>query len=503
MSQLFNIQDDKVVINKLALRYLEGSVIHAGSLDIIGNTSIQSNLTVKGSIDVNGTINVETLNVKNLITDTGDSNDIGHWIVSRESDLVGKGLSWAWGDGRVQLAYREGNRLWSNGDFDLSAGKSFKIDNVEVISYDELGPQVVKSRLKEVGTLKSLDVLGNTLLSEFAFFNSGLARLGLNTDQPNGTLSVVENDVEFIIGSPNYGTANIGTYTNHNVSIITDNTPRVTFKNSGEVVFGSELTKSADVTIYGTLKVENLVTDTRVSRYSPLEFVATREKSVYGQGLIWSGTDSQKQFVMRSGPDRLWSTESIDLAINSAFFINGQQVLSESSLGPYVTNSVLTSVGTLTSLTVDGFAEVLGTLSTKNLTVETLFVSDNISITDSSVNATSSLSFKVADDETYYADSDEISIGNKLNTRRPVKVYGPLTVGVTNPDPTVKFSVNGNVSFNNKKFVTGIFQPAEGEFNKGDICWNENPTPSSYIGWVCINSGSPGTWAPFGAINSQ
>ena len=79
-------------------------------------------------------------------------------------------------------------------------------------------------------------------------------------------------------------------------------------------------------------------------------------------------------------------------------------------------------------------------------------------------------------------------------------MFGQLTVGVNNPDPTVSLAVNGNISFANKKFITGIRPPIEGNFLKGDICWNQQPQEDGYVGWVCVTEGSPGMWAPFGAI---
>lgn len=496
--QLFTIQDDKIVINKLALRYLEGSVIHAGSFDIIGNASIQSDLSVKG------TIVADTINVKNIITENGESNDVGRWTSAAEEDLEGKGLSWTWGQGQVQLFYRNGNRLWSSGDIDIPATKSYKIDNVEVLSLNGLGPQVLKSRLKEIGVLNSLTVSGNTTLGEFAFFNSNNSRLGLNTDQPNGTLSIVENDVEFIVDSPNYGTTSIGTYSNHNLSIITDNTPRVTFKNTGEIVFGNSIVKSASVTIHGTLTVDTLVSDTRIDRYSPIEFKSSRDQSIYGQGLVWtSGESVNKKFIMKENPDRLWSTESIDLVADHAYYINGTPVLGEHSLGQYVTNSNLKKLGVLDDLTVEGPISFNGDFTGTIAKFNSLMISDgfnSLSFTKSSINASNQISLSVSEDETYFANDQEISIGNKLNTVRPVKVYGPLSIGISSPDPDVKFSVNGPVSLNNRKFIDGETAPTSGTFTKGDICWNVNPTIGNYIGWVCITDGAPGRWVPFGVI---
>jgi hypothetical protein len=69
-----------------------------------------------------------------------------------------------------------------------------------VLSATELSSQVTKSNLKQVGILKSLQVTGDTALAEVAYFNSGLGRMGINTDAPNSTLSIVDNNVEIVVG---------------------------------------------------------------------------------------------------------------------------------------------------------------------------------------------------------------------------------------------------------------------------------------------------------------
>lgn len=503
MAQIFNIQDDKVVINKLALTYLEGTVNHAGQLNLTGV------LNLEGDLKTNGVITADTIKVKNLITEAGSPTEVGRWTFNTEEELVGKGLHWTWGEGNVNLIYRDGRRLYTNANFDLETGFKYKIGNVDVLSINELSPQVVKSKLREVGMLKSLAVQGDSILGEFAFFNSANSRVGLNTDEPNGALSVVENDVEIVIGSPAYGKARVGTFTSHSLAIATDNTDRIIIKNSGEVVIGDEVTKNGNVIINGTLKVDTIIADTRIDRYSPLEFKSTRDSTIYGKGLLWSGLGATRQLIMLANPDRIWTSESFDLGAEQAYYINGDAVLSANGLGNNITRSNLTSVGTLESLTVHGTASFAGGVSVTGGTTlinNALFddsFGNTLSVVSTKLNASTSLSINIAEDETYYADSHEIVIGNKTNTRRPVKMFGPVSIGVSNSDPEVDLAVKGNIQFADKKFVTGVHAPLDGHYNKGDICWNQDPAPDNYVGWVCIVSGAPGDWAPFGAIGRR
>lgn len=502
MAQLFNIQDDKVVINKLALKYLEGSVIHAGSFDIVGSASVQNDLNVKGAITV------DTLTVKNLITEAGSVAEVGQWFSDVEDDLQGKGFQWSSANTVTQLSYRNGRTLWTNGSFDLTKENAYKIDNVPVLSAGELGATITRSNIKELGTLKKLSVLGDVDLAEFAYFKNGFGRLGLGTDQPNATLSIVESEIEIILGSSNIGVADIGTYTNHDVNIISDNTPRIVVKNNGEVIIGDANSKTGVLRVNGTIYTDNLVADTRIERSSSLEFKQTRDNSVYGKGLVWMGAGAAKQFILRAGGDRFWSTEDLDLAVNKAYSINEKVVLSERSLGDSVSFSKLTTLGELEALTVQGASTFYGDINAvaSNLHLKTAVVTDGtqqVIVKPSGIDSDKGLALTVGEADVFYGDNDEITIGNKSNTRRPVKVYGPLSVGISNPDPTLGLAVSGDISFADKRFLTGTAIPTTGTFKKGDICWNSNPQDTSYIGWVCIIEGTPGEWLPFGAIGRR
>jgi hypothetical protein len=489
MSQIFSIQDDKVVIKKLAVDALEGDITHIGKLNLTGPVEITSTLTV------------DTLKVKNLEAVNGVNSKFGEWTVKEEVDLLGKGLLWTWDSGSVQFGYMTGNRLWSSSNFDLENDKSYMIDGIPVLSKTELSPQVTKSRLKELGTLKNIVVSGNAALADFAVFNSELGRLGLNTDSPNGTLSVVDNDVEIVVGSPRDKTGQIGTYTSSDFNIITDNTPRISIKSGGEVIVNGNLS------INGTLTVESIVTDSRIDRFSPLEFKTSRDRAIYGLGMIWTGTGGTRQLIMMADPDRLWTTESLDLAEGRNYYINGESVLSNTNLGNNVTQSNLSKLGTLEYLNVQGEATFMtrinasrAILNAKNILFND---GDEFTITNSKLTASNNISININHDEALYVSQSEIIIGNNNNINRPVKVYGQLTVGVNNPDQDVDLAVKGNISFSNKKFITGSSEPTTGSYSKGDICWNDEPTSATYIGWVCIEAGGPGRWLPFGAIARQ
>lgn len=47
---------------------------------------------------------------------------------------------------------------------------------------------------------------------------------------------------------------------------------------------------------------------------------------------------------------------------------------------------------------------------------------------------------------------------------------------------------------------TGSAPPVSGQHYEGELLWNTVPTPGSFTGWVCVASGSPGTWEGFGYL---
>jgi len=501
MAKLFDILETTVAIPNLTLAETQGDVTHNGAIDVQGNFNVEHNLTVKG------TITADVVNIKTLVTENGSLASVGDWAYNTEEELQSKGFNWTWGGGSTRLSYRIGNKLWTNANIDLKSGSTYSIDGISVLSEESLGSTVINSNLRTVGTLEGLRVTGNANISDFAFFNDTFNRFGIGTEEPNYAISIIENNVELGIGSPATGLAVFGTHSNHDVGIITDNTPRITVKNNGEVQIGNEGNNTV-LRVYGTLQVDNLISDTRIDRTSPLEFKANRETSIYGNGLLWTGEGVTRQFVMRAGPDRLYSSESIDIATDQSYYAGGLPVLTGNSLGASITKSSLTTLGLLQSLDVTGSTTLGANLDVKNgaVTTNSVVVSDsinNLTIDSKGIKTSNSITISTQTTEAFYADTNEIGIGDKNSSRRPVRVFGPMSVGVSNPDPDVDLTVKGNVSFANKKFVTGNNRPSDGQFNIGDICWNEMPLPNSYIGWVCIVAGAPGEWAPFGMIASQ
>lgn len=500
MSQVLKIEDNKLIVTTLSVDEMQGNTTIAGAIEVTGASKFH------GDLEVAKTLKADTLEVNNIKAVDGWSFDIGNWKSDDESGLNGKGFSWGHSGDNIRLIYRLGGRLWTNADFDLYSDKSYMIDGETVIGNNFIGPQIVKSSLREVGTLNNLRVSGDTNLGDVITVNTILNRVGINAVETHAALSVVENDVELMIGSNIVGTGSLGTHSNHNLAIITDNTPRILVKNSGEIVIGNELSKSASVTIFGTLIVDNLISDTKSETFSTVEFKGVQGNPIYDKGLIWSGTGGAKELLMKQGPDRLWTSESFDIAADQTYRVNNKVVLSENQLGPSITTSFLTEVGSLTHLEVQGTARFFGDIVAVDNPIVTKKITFNqsaniLELTDKGVFASQKFNVDIGQETLAEVNSTEIILGNKENSNRFIKVFGTLSVGVNSPDPNFDLVTKGNAIIAGKKFVKGTASPTGAFYHKGDICWNDEPTPGSYIGWVCINSGNPGTWAPFGKID--
>lgn len=58
------------------------------------------------------------------------------------------------------------------------------------------------------------------------------------------------------------------------------------------------------------------------------------------------------------------------------------------------------------------------------------------------------------------------------------------------------------ISIQNSQQFSGTAAPTAGAHTRGQIVWNETPSASGKIGWVCTAAGTPGTWKAFGVIDA-
>jgi hypothetical protein len=97
----------------------------------------------------------------------------------------------------------------------------------------------------------------------------------------------------------------------------------------------------------------------------------------------------------------------------------------------------------------------------------------------------------------------DIALGNKKAGSVKVSVNGKMYVGQGSMDTRVDLHVDGAIKFNEKIHQYANKIPESGDYNRGDVIWNTDPELGGYVGWICVRSGTPGTWLPFGEIKSK
>lgn len=307
------VTDEKVSIDNLAVSNIQGDVAVSG--------------TVQSQHVETDSLHAKKIHVEELTADIRfERTDSLEFVKSAGNQVIGKGVVWKGEGATKQLILQPNDQLFSTEHFNLFRERTYQIDNIPVISFDSLGATVVKSKLREVGNLKSLTVLGDFNLNNHFYYNSTSQRISIGTEEPNADLSIAKDGVEFIV-EMGQSKSTIGNVGYHDVSISTDGVSRLTVGANGN-----------------------------------------------------------------------------------------------------------------------------------------------------------------------------ISLGNKNSAPSQVSVHGKLAVGVNNPDQNVDLHVNGSIKFNNKLQAHGTDVPSSGNYSKGDIIWNEEPRTGTPVGWICVVSGTPGTWRPFGII---
>ena len=258
------------------------------------------------------------------------------------------------------------------------------------------------------------------------------------------------------------------------------------------------------------------VEDVALKSSKPLQFVSGSDKGPYGQGLQWKGSGPTKQFIYRANPDRIWTTESIDLAEGSSYCISNTPVISQDELGNTVRSSNLTKVGTLQNLRTQGNLVIddyiyynstldalgIGTETPNGkLSVATLEAEFIVDTDPGAVNigAWTNSDLNIITDNTVRLKverSGAVTVNDKL------VVNNKVGIGVKNFSEDADLTVAGPIRFQNKKFEYNGSIPKVGTYEIGDIVWNADPKPTGYVGWICIRSGTPGEWKPFGQIGS-
>jgi len=183
--------------------------------------------------------------------------------------------------------------------------------------------------------------------------------------------------------------------------------------------------------------------------------------------------------------------EADNFDVKKSVRINLREVLWEDKLGNSVKHSALQEVGVLNKLQVGSTLSVEGhRVGINTKTPQGYFAVDQGG--DQIV-----LDFKDGRARMGMYTISDLDVGNG-KTQITIKANGNVGIGVT--QPTQALEVDGNIKYRGKTITSGATQPREGNWQKGDICYNDDVKSGDYVGWICLRGGNPGTWSKFGQI---
>jgi len=212
----------------------DATVENAFLLKVYGNTKVTNNLVIDGSVYIGGDVN--RVNVQDFDV---DDHAIRLNKNGNNTTALNGGIEMLGADNVLLGSIKYNGVSWvSDINIDLSTGKTFKINNVDVLSSTTLGSSVVGSSLTSIGTLNhdlniantkvykinSAEVLSATTLGA-AVVNSSLTKVGtIVTGVWNGTAIA---DL-YIASAVNWNDANSKKHTHANIAVLNATTESFT-----------------------------------------------------------------------------------------------------------------------------------------------------------------------------------------------------------------------------------------------------------------------------------
>ena len=117
-----------------------------------------------------------------------------------------------------------------------------------------------------------------------------------------------------------------------------------------------------------------------------------------------------------------------------------------------------------------------------------------------SLDGTATYAINLSDNTTYFYKI----LGNQICGGATYTAYFPAfsSTGATFANNTAKGVALPNVYPTGIRTLFDNSIPTSGFYRQGSIIYNTSASSGGYAGWICVTSGSPGTWKTFGAITA-
>jgi hypothetical protein len=237
--------------------------------------NLQGDTKIKGSLHVEGTMQADKIHVNELTSDVKQTRQSPLEFSNNGSFAYGKGIMFTGESATKQLILQpKPDRFWSSEDLDLHRSKVYKIGNQTVLSANELGSDVVKSKLQQLGKLRNLTVQGDTELGNCVYVDSANTRVGIGTSDAVGNLTIQGENETFVVDNNTPSNFKIGTYTNTSLDIITDDTERIVISASGDIKIKEKLMFEKPVGV----RVKNFQEDADLTVAGPIRFQGKKQQ---------------------------------------------------------------------------------------------------------------------------------------------------------------------------------------------------------------------------------
>lgn len=276
--------------------------------------------------------------------------------------------------------------------------------------------------------------------------------------------------------------------------------------------------------VTGVLETNVLVKSYTIdSRDITVSAGAKTREVLHNSGVYWGTLGPRITFDRFR--DKLVITGGIDLDTGSEITINGKQVLTETALGKNIKSSGLTKLGVLEELQVAGDTGVENLYANKIVIGLDTESHQAITATEDTISwglgehqgrlvlkieQPKGIAIQQGDVTVAVFDSDATSIESDLIVAENIKVekdiVGKGNIGVAKNlyvGAGAKIDNQGAAQFTSVKIGANSVswapvKPEFGNFVQGDIVYNSEPAVGKPAGWICLQSGTPGTWATIG-----
>ncbi len=246
-------------------------------------------------------LNALTDLLKEVLSEGQEINSAEFPFIVIKGDIEGKGIFWAGSGHNKQFIFAPNpDRFFISENIELARGKGISVNNIKIIDEKELGPSITKSNLKEVGRLKGLIVDCGLSVNQYLVYDANTDRLGIGTDQPKATLSIVDQNIELVFGASEPNIGSIGTFNSADLELVTDNTARITIQAGGNIILGNAAAGDTKVTILGKLGVN-------VSNPDPRSALHVNGALKFNDKLHLSGNEPPTSGAFNEG-DVVWNT---------------------------------------------------------------------------------------------------------------------------------------------------------------------------------------------------